>query len=157
MKRQLLVIRMTKFSKSRLVPFGPKMGERIAQYMKQCTQRRGPFLPDSPLFSFTGKNSVHPGTISQTFHRLVPLLELNIPPGTRSPCTHSLRHSFAVGTLLLWYQTGINPGTRLIHLATFLGHVDPMSTAVYLTITADLLREAGQRFEQFVSSELGRT
>jgi integrase len=30
-------------------------------------------------------------------------------------------------------------------LATFLGHVDPNSTAVYLTITDELLREAAQR------------
>lgn len=155
-KRQLLVIRETKFSKSRLVPFGPKMGERIRQYLKKCTQRRGPFLPESPVFSFIKGNPVHPCTISQTFHKLVPLLELDVPPGTRPPCVHSLRHSFAVGTLLHWYRTGVDPGTRLMHLATFLGHVDPMSTAVYLTITGDLLQEAGQRFEQFASHEQGR-
>jgi hypothetical protein len=28
-----------------------------------------------------------------------------------------------------------------------MGHVDPTSTAVYLTITADLLTEANRRFE----------
>jgi hypothetical protein len=33
-----------------------------------------------------------------------------------------------------------------MHLATFLGHVDPTSTAVYLPITEELLREADQRF-----------
>ena len=30
-----------------------------------------------------------------------------------------------------------------------MGHVDPVSTAVYLTITPQLLAEAGQRFEAF--------
>ena len=30
-----------------------------------------------------------------------------------------------------------------------MGHVDPESTAVYLTITADLLAEANRRFEAF--------
>jgi hypothetical protein len=34
-------------------------------------------------------------------------------------------------------------------LATFLGHVDPASTAVYLTVTPGLLDEANQRFEAF--------
>ncbi len=34
-------------------------------------------------------------------------------------------------------------------LATFLGHVDPASTAVYLTITPGLLGQANQRFEAF--------
>ena len=30
-----------------------------------------------------------------------------------------------------------------------MGHVDPVSTAVYLTITPQLLAEAGRRFEAF--------
>jgi integrase len=66
-----------------------------------------------------------------------------------SPRLHDLRHSFAVGTLLRWYRDGADPAARLLHLSTFLGHVDPASTAVYLTITADLLRAASHRFERF--------
>src|SRR5215469_4377577 len=49
-----------------------------------------------------------------------------------------------VGTLLRWYREGIDPNCRLIHLSTFLGHVDPKSTAVYLTISDELLWEAGR-------------
>jgi hypothetical protein len=30
-----------------------------------------------------------------------------------------------------------------------MGHVDPESTAVYLTVTAELLTEANRRFEAF--------
>jgi len=154
--RQLLVIRETKFSKSRLVPFGPKMGKRIEEYVNHCTQRRGPLSQESPVFSFAQGRPIHRNTITQTFHTLVLQLRLEVPPGVRPPCAHSLRHSFAVSTLLRWYRAGIDPGKRLIHLATFLGHVDPTSTAVYLTITADLLREASHRFERFASPELGR-
>jgi site-specific recombinase XerD len=64
---------------------------------------------------------------------------------------HDLRHSFAVGTLLRWYREGADPAARLLHLSTFLGHVDPSSTAVYLTITADLLQAAGERFERLAA------
>jgi hypothetical protein len=39
--------------------------------------------------------------------------------------------------------------TRLLDLSTFLGHVSPSSTAVYLTITTELLECASQRFGQF--------
>ena len=67
------------------------------------------------------------------------------------PRVHDLRHSFAVGTLLRWYREGADPAARLLHLSTFLGHVDPASTAVYLTITADLLQAAGERFERFAA------
>jgi len=102
-----------------------------------------------PLFSFTQGRHIHPCTISQTFHKLLPQLELRLPPGVAPPRVHDLRHSFAVGTLLRWYREGVDPNRRLIHLATFLGHVDPNSTAVYLTITDELLREAAQRFHAF--------
>jgi site-specific recombinase XerD len=64
---------------------------------------------------------------------------------------HDLRHSFAVGTLLRWYRDGADPTARLLHLSTFLGHVDPASTAVYLTITAELLQAAGERFGRFAT------
>jgi hypothetical protein len=39
-------------------------------------------------------------------------------------------------------------------LSTFLGHVNPASTAVYLTITQDLLQEANRRFEEFARPAL---
>ena len=54
-----------------------------------------------------------------------------------------------MGCLLRWYRQGINPATRLYQLSTFMGHVDPASTAIYLTITPELLTEANRRFEAF--------
>jgi integrase len=103
------------------------------------------------VFSFRRQRAVHPGTISQTFHHLLPRLALALPAGTAPPRVHDLRHAFAVGTLLRWYRAGIAPADRLLQLSTFLGHVNPTSTAVYLTITADLLQEANQRFERWAA------
>lgn len=142
--RQLLVVRGGKFGKSRLVPHGPRIGELLARQV----ERRGG-SGDDPLFSFDGRRSVNPGSASQTFHRLVAELAFPVPDGVSSPRLHSLRHSFAVGCLLRWYREGVDPSTRLYRLSTFMGHVDPASTAVYLTITPQLLAEANQRFEAF--------
>jgi site-specific recombinase XerD len=145
--RNVLCIRETKFSKNRWVPFGPNMANRLRRY---CDLRYGETAASqTPLFSFTQGRHIHPCTISQTFHKLLPQLKLRLPPGVAPPRVHDLRHSFAVGTLLRWYREGVDPNRRLIHLATFLGHVDPNSTAVYLTITDELLREAAQRFHAF--------
>jgi site-specific recombinase XerD len=148
--RNLLIIRQTKLSKSRLVPFGPKMAQHLQDYLQYHEEYYGTWRPESPVFSFRQQRSINPHTISRTFHDLVPHLNLVIPPGTSSPRLHDLRHSFAVGALLRWYRAGIKPAQRLFHLSTFLGHVDPSSTATYLTITEDLLKEANQRFEQFI-------
>jgi len=149
--RNLLIIRQTKFSKDRLVPFGPKIAQYLQEYLKHHEEYYGEWKLDSPVFTFRGGRPVHPGTISQTFHCLVSQLDLEIPPGVSPPRLHDLRHSFAVGALLRWYRTGIQPAQRLFHLSTFLGHVDPSSTAIYLTITEDILKEANQRFEQFIT------
>ena len=152
--RSLLVIRQTKFAKSRLVPFGPRLKELLREYLQLRAEKHGPPLADSPVFTFGGGRPIHPGTISQTFHHLIPQLELHVASGVSAPHLHDLRHSFAVGTLLRWYRAGIAPGDRLLHLATFLGHVNPNSTAIYLTITSELLQEANQRFERFATSAI---
>jgi integrase len=149
-ERNLLVIRETKFLKSRLVPFGPKIGARLREYLQQ---QGGAPNSTKPLFSFDPDRAktINPSTITQTFHALWPRLGLKVPAGSAPPRLHCLRHSFAVGTLLRWYRSGINPQTRLWDLSTFMGHVHPASTAVYLTITAELMEEANQRFNRFAA------
>jgi integrase len=156
--KQLLSIRRTKFGKDRLVPFGPKMGREIAGFLQKEEARNGPIPLDSPLFCFSRKNrkSIRTTTISWTFHKLVTKLRLIVPSGVAAPHLHCLRHSFAVGTLLRWYREGVDPMSRLFDLSTFMGHVSPSSTAVYLTITTELLECASNRFADFaVNSRKG--
>lgn len=149
MERRLLVIRQTKFSKSRLVPFGPRIADLLHRYLQLRNQGGGrSSTPEAFLFSFKGGRAISNEAIQHTFRELVSRLDLTAPPGVSRPRVHHLRHSFAVGTLLRWYREGVPPQERLIRLSTFLGHVNPTSTSVYLTITADLLQEANLRFEK---------
>lgn len=152
--RQLLIIRDTKFSKSRLVPFGPRMGQVLNDYSARCSERCGPLSAEALFFSFDGEKTISLTSMGRTLHQLCAELGLRIAPGTSRPRIHDLRHSFAVGTLLRWYRDGIDPATRLLHLSTFLGHADPASTAVYLTITPELLAQASRRFERFAGEKL---
>jgi integrase len=140
--RQLLTVRGGKFGKSRLVPHGPRIGELLA---RQVERRHA--VDEEPLFSFDGRRSTHPGSASQVFHRLMTELAFRVPDGVSPPHLHCLRHSFAVGRLTRWYQEDVDPQALLYRLSTFMGHVDPTSTAIYLTITPQLLAEASHRFE----------
>jgi site-specific recombinase XerD len=148
--RRILEIRGAKFAKSRLVPFGPGMAKRLQGYL-DVRKLKTRVRPDSPVFTSLKQKPLPPTSISRTFHSLLPQLELDVPPGVSAPRLHDLRHSFAVATLLRWYRAGVNPAERLLYLSVFLGHVSPESTAVYLTITTNLLQEASRRFESFVS------
>lgn len=144
--RRLLVVRGGKFGKSRLVPHGPRIAGLVA---RQASRRKA--SQDGPLFSFDGRRGLSPGTASAVFHRLIRELDFPIPDGVSPPRLHDLRHSFAVGCLLRWYREGVDPSARLFQLSTFMGHVDPASTAVYLNVTPGLLAEANRRFEAFAS------
>ena len=148
--RSLLIVRGGKFGKSRLVPHGPRIAELVGGQAARRA-RAGATDARAPLFTFDGQRPVHPGTASQTFHHLVATLDLPVPGGVSSPRLHDLRHSFAVGCLLRWYREGVDPSTRLCQLSTFMGHVDPVSTSVYLTMTPHLLAEASRRFEAFAA------
>jgi integrase len=156
-ERRLLIIRQTKFYKTRLVPFGPKIEDLLRSYLATLTGAYGAMSDDAPVFSFTSRGEIHPCTVSQVFHQLVPHLKLVIPPGHSAPRLHDLRHSFAVGTLLRWYRERKDPAAGLLHLSTFLGHVDVSSTAVYLRITPELLAEANRRFEAYAGFMEGQT
>jgi integrase len=148
--RSLLIVRGGKFGKHRLVPHGPRIAALVGEQAARRA-RAGAAGAQAPLFTFDEQRPVHPGTASLTFHRLVAALDLTIPDGVSPPRLHSLRHSFAVACLLRWYREGIDPSTRLCQLSTFMGHVDPVSTSVYLTMTPQLLDEASRRFEAFAA------
>ena len=154
--RQVLVIRQTKFRKSRLVPFGPRMAALLREYHQTRVGQVGALSPDAPVFTFTARGEINPCTVSQTFHALVPRLGLSVPPSCSPPRLHDLRHSFAVGTLLRWYRSGADPGAGLLKLATFMGHVSASSTMIYLTITRELLHEANRRFEAFAEPVISK-
>jgi site-specific recombinase XerD len=147
--RSLLTVRGGKFGKDRLIPHGPRIGALIAAQAQRRRDSDPAAGPGAPLFTFDGRRSIHPGTASQVFHHLVPTLGLPVADGVSPPVLHCLRHSFAVGCLLRWYREGSDPQSKLHQLSTFMGHVDPESSAVYLTITVGLLAEANRRFEAF--------
>ena len=142
--RCVLTIRGTKFGKTRLVPFGSKLGSLLREQLEHRKTRGA--SDDSPLFTFDDRQPVHAGNVSMTFLALVRRMDLDIPAGMAAPRMHDLRHSFAVGTLLRWYRQGINAADKLLFLSTFMGHADPASTVVYLTMTDELLERANQRF-----------
>ena len=57
----------------------------------------------------------------------------------------SLRHSFAVKTLIGWYRSGIDVDAHLPLLSAWLGHADPVSTYWYLQAVPELMELAARR------------
>lgn len=143
--RNLLVIRETRFDKSRIAPFGPRIGAMLYSYLQARQRQSGTLTADTPVFSFARDRPIEPRIIIRSFHALVRRLELKIPHGTSLPRPQDLRHSFAVGAILRWYRAGIDPRLQLLQLSTLLGHAGPEIAAGYLMIAEELLQEANRR------------
>lgn len=142
----LLTVREGKFGKSRQLPLHHTTVETLDGYL---LLRGGSVTAHSPaLFvSTVGTRLLYRG-VCDTFRRLTRHVGLTERSPSCRPRIHDLRHSFAVGTLLDWYRTGVDVEARLPLLSTYLGHVDPANTYWYLSAAPELMALAGQRLEQ---------
>jgi integrase/recombinase XerD len=70
-------------------------------------------------------------------------VELNI-----FPRLHDMRHSFAVGALLRWYENGEDVQVALPRLAMYMGHISIASTAYYLRLMPAVMQKASERFDR---------
>ncbi|MBI1830124.1 MAG: tyrosine-type recombinase/integrase [Planctomycetes bacterium] len=152
MDRQALFIARTKFHKSRYVPFGPKVGQCLERYLEVRRTLLLPVHEGDALFVTKRRKPICLQTLLAAFRGILCALGITGVAGQYPPRLHDLRHTFAVNRLLRWYRDGVDVQSRLPLLSTFLGHIDPQSTEVYLTITADLLREANVRFHRHFGS-----
>jgi integrase len=140
-QQQLLVVRHSKFDKSREVVLDPSVVtalRRYAQRRDQCCPR-----PRSLGFfvSWRGTRLIY-NNVHHTF-RLI-----SQRAGIRSGRPHDLRHSFAVATLLRWYRHGVDVDAWMPRLSTYLGHAAPESTYWYLTAAPELMAIARRKLER---------
>jgi integrase/recombinase XerD len=148
-------IRDTKFFKSRRLPLASSVLSALRSYLDACQQSGAPNEPAAGLFwqQRTAERYSYVAA-GQLLRRALKRAELK-PRERPRPRVHDLRHAFVVNRMLTWYREGINPQPLLPYLATYLGHKDVNSTLVYLTITQELLQQAGERFRARGAAVLG--
>lgn len=145
--RGVLLVRGTKFGKSRLVPLHPTTVEQLASY-----QRRRDELcprPSTEAFFLSGAGTRLKHTnASKTFTRLLKAVDITAPAGAAKPRLYDLRHTFAVTTLVNWYAADADVAHRLPALSTYLGHVSPATTYWYLHACPQLMTAAAERLDR---------
>jgi integrase len=140
----VIVVRHTKYDKTRELPLHPTTVAALGDYLRQRAQL-GP-LPRTPaVFISTAGTRLRYCNVQWTFQRLVGQAGLTPRSATCRPRVHDLRHSFAVATLLDAYRAGEDVEHRLTQLSTYLGHVDPGATYWYLSSAPELLSLAAER------------
>jgi integrase/recombinase XerD len=142
----LLVVRHTKFDKSRLVPLHATTVRALTSYLDLRDQLQPHPASPALLVSTTGARLLH-ANIGRTFARLARQAQITPRSAACRPRIHDLRHSFAVATVLDWYRTDADVPAMLPRLATYLGHTDPKHTFWYLSAAPELMALAGQRLD----------
>ncbi|HIJ20887.1 MAG TPA: tyrosine-type recombinase/integrase [Deltaproteobacteria bacterium] len=141
-----LYIEKTKFCKDRLIPIPKEVVSAIENYLSV----RRSILPhdDSPfLLVRTDQKPPTDEQIRFLFHQAVNDIGLDQPKRVignvnfLQPTPHSLRHSFAVYTLLKIKERGEDPQKALPVLAAYMGHSEYKYTSVYLRVTDALSRK----------------
>jgi integrase/recombinase XerD len=139
----VLLIRESKFGKSRLVPLHASTVQALAEHarLRDELQRRP---KEASFFVSLTRKRLSYAVVCQTFRQLVD----NAGVGTDAPSPprlHDIRHTFAVRTLLGWYRSDEDVQAKIPSLSTYLGHREPASTYWYLSAAPELLALAAAR------------
>jgi integrase/recombinase XerD len=151
-------IRETKFFKNRRLPLAAGVIAAVKDYLAARQQAGAPTSSESGLFwnqKFGQRYSY--GGVRILLVEVLRRAGLKPTRGRIGPRIHDLRHTMVGHRMRDWYKEGINPQSKLPHLATYLGHKDITSTLVYLNITPELLHEASERFRKNGAATLWTT
>lgn len=143
----ILIVRKSKFNKSRYLLLHPTTTDVLREYQKHKVQLH----LNSMIFFFVDEcgNQLKEHRIRKVFHQILIKIDLWKIFLQRRPRIMDFRHGFAVKVLTEWHRKGLNIDVHIPLLSTYLGHVLPSSTYWYLTGTSELLQLALLRLERF--------
>ena len=139
-----LVIRATKFRKSRLVPLHETARAGLERYL----QKRRPYaLFDDHVFISLRRKPLREADVDTAFRTVV--AKMGLPTGRRQrhPTPHSLRHAFAVRALQTCPDGREHITKHMLMLSTYLGHSNAGMTYWYLEAVPELMRDIAERSE----------
>ncbi len=154
LRRGILIVRQTKFAKSRQLPLHPSTVEALARYRRQ-RKRHVPTTADTPFFIGSRGRRLGQSLGERQVHRVFNSLRDSLDWVNRgahaAPRLHDLRHTFAVRCLMRWHREGTDVDQMMLALSTYLGHAKISHTYWYLSAVPELMALAGDKFEQFVN------
>jgi integrase/recombinase XerD len=142
-----LMIRESKFKKSRMVPLHDTTRDMLEHYLKRRCRQAGaaPHL----FVSLRGRKLSRTAVV-ETFHQVLKSLGIPETPGRPRPRLMDLRHTFAVRALETCPEGRDHVGRHILALTTYMGHAKVESTFWYLESTPELMADIAQCTEAFV-------
>src|ERR1019366_210508 len=102
--------------------------------------------PGQPSFLLSVRGTrLHPNVADGVFRGLARSAGLRARSPRTRPVLKSLRHTFAVMTMIGWYQDGADVDAQMPLLSSWLGHSGPASTYWYISAVPELLALAAAK------------
>ena len=141
----VLVIRESKFGKSRLVPVDKSVVRALGKYARE-RNRTFPLPCCSAFFVSDHGTPLNLGAVRRWFCKVSRSCGLRKGPEGkrygRGPRLQDMRHTFATKRLMEWYRTGSNVPLQMPKLTTYLGHSSVACTYWYIEAVPELLELA---------------
>jgi integrase len=146
-RERTLLVRESKFHKSRLLPLSPDAADELEGYLQARRAHRLPLSSDTPLIwnRRAGGKAYTAVGLGRVFRELFERAGIRKPNG-HLPRIHDFRHTYACHALLRWYRMGEDVQAKLPILATYMGHVSIVSTQYYLRLIEPVAAAASERF-----------
>jgi len=146
---QTLLIRSSKFHKSRLLPLTEDVAAEVTQFLALRATVQPPMPDTTPLIwnPYCGGHAYCGTQLRKNLNILLALAGIQKPDGRR-PRIHDFRFSFAANALIRWYRNGVDVQAKLPCLAAYMGHVSILSTYYYLRFVEPLRSFASKRFAE---------
>jgi len=143
-----LVIRNTKFGKSRLLALHPSTRKALDRYLERRGQETGacPYV----FVSVKGRQ-LHGNTVRGVFRRLVEALGIAGPNDEPRPRIHDLRFYFANQVMANLSDDPRGISRHMVALTTYLGHSDVRNSYWYLEASPKLLSRIAESCESFAT------
>lgn len=146
-----LIIRETKFRKSRLVCLHASVEDAIDDYLALRVLVAG--ADDHLFISHRGKHSLHYPIAGETFRTVLRAAGISAPLGRPQPRAHDLRHTFAVNALQACPVTRDHVDQHMLALSTYLGHAHVADTFWYLDSTPQLMRDIAGACDTYLQGD----
>ncbi len=144
--QHVLLIKMTKFRKSRYVPMHPVVSDVLSQYA-DFRDNRLPVINNSAFFLLDDGSALQYRQAHYAFHVIRSKLGWKICRNGRYPRLYDLRHTFVCRRILSWYEQGADVNWAMPVLSTYLGHAKVSDTYWYLTGIPELMIIVAALFE----------
>lgn len=142
-----LIIRETKFHKSRLLPLHVTTRTALDRYIDHRLQFAG---ADPHLFVTRRGGKLSRTVVSETFHQVLKAAGIPHRPARRRLRLMDLRHTFAVRALEGSPETREAIGRHTLALTTYMGHACVLDTYWYLETTPQLMTDIANACETFM-------